>query len=81
MSLVTESSYYRLILKEGMEKGREEGMIQGAQRLLLHQGEIRFGPPEPNVRAAIEAIQDVDRLERLSERLLSVSTWSELLGV
>jgi hypothetical protein len=28
----------------------------------------------------IEAIQDVDRLEQLSERLLVVSSWAELLA-
>jgi len=80
MNIVSESSYYHLLVEEGMKKGKIEGKIEEAQRLILRLGESRFGPPEEEVRAAIEAIQDVDRLEQLSERLLVRSSWAALLA-
>ncbi len=67
-----ESSTYQYILDEG----REEGM----QRVLLRQGAVKFGSPGPDVEAAIRAIHDLPRLERMGERLLTVSTWQDLLA-
>jgi hypothetical protein len=85
-----ESAIYQLILREGREEGlnegRNEGLIEGrvgeARRLLLRQGGIRFGPPDEATRAAVEAIRDLDRLERMSDRILdtSIHDWNGLLG-
>lgn len=84
VNITTASSYYRIAVEEGMEKGMEKGLKEGkskeAQRLILRLGKISFGPPEENVRLAFEAIQEVDRLEQLSERLLVAGSWSEMLG-
>jgi hypothetical protein len=66
-------------MKEGIKEGRIQGKIEEARRTPLRLGGKRFGAPPENVHAAIEAIQDVDRLEQLSERLLVVSTWAELI--
>jgi predicted transposase YdaD len=81
VSILKESSYYQLLVEEGMKEGVKKGRIEEAQSLILRQGQIRFGSPDAEVRAAIEAIQDVERLEQLSERLLIVSSWAELLSV
>jgi hypothetical protein len=62
-----ESSTYQAILEEGM------------QRVLLVQGRKKLGEPDESTRRALLAITDLDRLDRLSERLLEVSTWQELL--
>jgi predicted transposase YdaD len=72
-----ESTTYQKILREG----RNEGRITEAQRLLLLQGEIRFGVPEARTRSAIEAIQDIERLERMSKRILDadIHDWDGLL--
>jgi predicted transposase YdaD len=70
-----ESSAYQLILEEG----REEGRVQGIQRALLYQGRKKFGEPEEATRRTLLGITDLDRLDRLSERLLDVSSWQELL--
>ena len=45
------------------------------------QGEIRFGVPEARTRSAIEAIQDIERLERMSKRILDaeIHDWDGLL--
>ena len=58
----------------------EEGIAQGERRLLLLFGESRFGPPDEDTRSKLEAITDADTLERLARRLMTVSSWSELLA-
>jgi predicted transposase YdaD len=67
-----ESVTYQKILK----KGRAEE----AKRILKRQGSKRFGKPEPLIEAAIDAIADLDRLEQLSDRVLEVAGWEELLA-
>ena len=71
-----ESSFYQGILEEG----RVEGALLEAAKLLLRSGRARFGLPNKETVAAIEAIRDLNRLEQLHERLLAVSTWQELLA-
>jgi hypothetical protein len=67
-----ESATYQLMAAEAM--GEE------ARRFLLLLGEDRFGPPDAPTAAALNAITDVDRLERLGVRLLHVASWQELLA-
>jgi predicted transposase YdaD len=71
-----ESATYQAILAEG----RAEGRAEEAKRLLLHLGGKRFGPPSAQTRAALEGIDSVERLEQLTEYLLEVSGWDELLA-
>jgi len=84
-----ESSTYQVILREGMAKGIQQGREQGLQegavgevhRLLWLAGESRFkSPPPPDVRSALEGINDVGRLEQLVIRVFSVANWAELLN-
>jgi hypothetical protein len=75
-----ESSTYQAILDEGREEGREEGALREARKLLLRQGRRKFGAPEPAIEATVQAITDLDRLERMSDRLLDVMTWQDLLA-
>ena len=72
MSWLEESSTYQMLL--------DRGRIDEARRLLLLQGEIRFGPPDGPVRTAIDSLGDLEQLERLSRRLLATTSWSELLA-
>jgi predicted transposase YdaD len=85
-----ESTTYQAILREGREEGliegRNEGLIEGrvgeAQRMLLMLGEARFGKPDEASRGTIEAIHDVERLERMTKRVLdtSIPNWNGLLS-
>jgi len=81
-----ESTTYQAILQEGREvgliEGREVGRLGEAQRLLLLQGEVRFGTPDAAIRGAIEAIHDLDRLERIGRRVVdpNVQNWEDLLS-
>jgi len=67
-----ESVTYQKILK----KGRAEE----AKRILKRLGSRRFGKPDALIEAAIDAIADLDRLEQLSDRVLEVTGWEELLA-
>ena len=71
-----ESATYQAIIEEG----RVEGRVEEARAILLRQGTKRFGPPTPQTQAALDAITAIDRLELLSERLLDVENWDELLA-
>jgi hypothetical protein len=66
-----ESDTYLAIMDEGREAE--------AKKLILLMGQERFGPPEDAVRTRLQAITNMDRLERLGVQLLRVSSWQELL--
>jgi predicted transposase YdaD len=80
MNLLKDSSFYQVLLEEGMEKGERQGRIREARETLFRQGRIRFGRLPRVTRAAIEAIDDLERLEHLSERLLTATGWADLLA-
>ena len=63
-----------------LEEGREEGRVEELHRMILRQGRRRFGEPDEAVRQQIEAIRDIVVLEDLSERLVIVSSWDELMA-
>jgi hypothetical protein len=74
-----DSVTYQAIVEEGIEKGIARG-VQALQNLLLHLGLKNLGPADESVERAIRAIKDLDRLNRMGDRLLDVSTWQELLS-
>lgn len=78
-----ESVTYQAIIEEGMAKGMAQGIARGelrhAQKILLRQGEERFGRPSAAVKAAIEKTTNLKKLDQLSLRLLKVRSWSQLL--
>ena len=53
--------------------------MDGARRLLLRLGTRKLGPPDANVAASLERIDDLNVLERLSDDLLTAASWSDLL--
>ena len=67
-----ESDTYQAIL--------DEGHARGVQATLLRQGRKRFGEPDEATRQALLAITDPERLDLLTERLLDVTSWQELLA-
>ncbi len=71
-----ESSAFELF----EEKGRVEGMIQDRHRVLLQLGRKTLGPPDAATEAAVRAIRDFDRLERLTDAVLTTSSWQEFLA-
>ena len=76
-------------LLEGVQNRKEsvtyqkilsEGRAEGAKRILKRLGSKRLGKPEPRIEAEIDAIADLEKLEQLSDRVLEVTDWEELLA-
>jgi predicted transposase YdaD len=64
---------------KGKAEGEAKGRLESARLAVLRLGRKKFGPPAEDVRAAIDAINDVDQLGSLLDRVLDVSSWHELL--
>ena len=84
-----ESSTYQWILgqgeqigtikgkAEGIEVGKEEGMIEEAQNVLIELGGMFYGNPTLETIAKIEAITSYELLKSLRKGLLSAKNWEE----
>ena len=67
-----ESSTYQWILSQGA--------IAELKKVLLRVGRQRFGEADAATQASrIQAIDDLERLERMSDRLILAGGWQELL--
>jgi hypothetical protein len=66
-----ESTTYQAIVRKGR--------ISEARQFVLRLGRKRFGSPDDATEAALNAIEDVEKLEELGERILDVGSWEELL--
>lgn len=66
-----ESDTYLAIIDEGRETE--------AKKIILQLGRKRFAPPDESVTTRLSAITDLDRLERLIDRLLEATGWDDLL--
>ena len=71
-----ESVTYQKILRDG----RARDCAEEAKRILKRLGSKRFGKPEPRIEAEIDAIADLEKLEQLTDRVLEVTAWEELLA-
>ena len=67
-------------IERGMERGIEKGMGKGLQSSLLRLGGRGFGRPSDDIENQIRSIQDLARLEMLTDRILDVDSWEELLS-
>jgi hypothetical protein len=69
-----ESTTYQATLAEGEARGRAEE----ARRFLLRLGTRRFGAPAAEIGAAVEALDDPERIEQSGDCLLEVASGEEL---
>ena len=63
--------------QEGLQEGRQEGRQEGQVHLLLKLLTVRFGELSPETTARVQAA-DEQTLERLSERVITASTLSDV---
>jgi predicted transposase YdaD len=75
-----DSVTYQAIVAEGIAEGIAKGRAEGARKMLLLVGKEHLGRPDEATRAALKAIDDVDRLEQLGEHVLKVESWQQLLA-
>ncbi|MCI0456620.1 MAG: hypothetical protein L0Z62_06530, partial [Gemmataceae bacterium] len=66
-----ESDTYLMILDEGKEKQ--------AKTAILLFGEERFGPPDDSIKAQVERVTDLERLNRMIRRSATAAGWQEIL--
>jgi hypothetical protein len=52
-----------------------------ARKMLLLTGRKRCGAPSAKVRATVDSLTDVQKLEEFALRLFEVNSWRELLGL
>jgi len=76
---IEESSVYQDIFAKGEAMGEAKGRAEEARLAILRLGWKRFGEPDEGVRTTIDAIDDIDHLNSLLDRILDVSSWDELL--
>ena len=67
-----ESTTYQAIIRKGR--------LSEVRQILLRQGQKLFGPVDDTTVVALNAIDDVRKLEDLTERILDVGGWQELLA-
>lgn len=75
-----DSKTYREPILAGEARGEVRGRVMEARRFLVRFAERSLGPAPATAQATLEAIDDVDRLERMADRLPGVKTWDELLA-
>jgi predicted transposase YdaD len=66
-----ESTTYQAIVRKSR--------LAEARQILFRLGRKRFGADDESTMAALNAIEDVQRLEELTERVYDVGSWQELL--
>jgi hypothetical protein len=67
-----ESITYQMIL--------DEGRVEVLQEVILSQGRKRFGPPDEAMIVTLTAIEDLERMELLAQRVFDAKSWQELLA-
>jgi hypothetical protein len=57
----------------------QERRLNGIRRIVLDLGTEKFGPPDAEIQRRLRHLHDVQAVEALPRRTLSVSNWRELL--
>jgi hypothetical protein len=82
-TILQDSETVQELLEEGEARGIARGLERAktrARALLMKQARKRFGGSDAGAEAALNAIDDLDRLDRMAEALLDVTSWAELLA-
>jgi hypothetical protein len=75
-----DSVTYQAILAEGREEGREEGRAESVHDLLLEYGTVRFGPPQVQIRAALDDVAQTLIPRGAALRMASATSWADLVA-
>jgi hypothetical protein len=69
--VMQESDTYLMIV--------DEGQVKYAKKAVLVAGEERLGAPDASVKARLEGITDLERVDRMFHRAFKAATWDEIL--
>jgi hypothetical protein len=75
-----ESVTYQANLEKGALLGEARCRREEALRFIRRLGQRQLGPLDAAAENALAAITDPDHLERIADRLLEVSGWTDLLA-
>jgi hypothetical protein len=79
-----ESATYQAILAEGRAEGEARGVARGrveeARRLVQLLGNRRFGDQDETAARELARLNELERIERMTARLLEATSWEDLLG-
>jgi predicted transposase YdaD len=75
--ILSESWVYQEIAEQGVEKGREEGRIQGQREMLLMLVQLRFPELEALAKQQTDGITDPELLPTVNFKLLAAQTIEE----
>ena len=71
--------------QEGKQEGRQEGFLDGAllraRKHLRSAAQPRLGAPAESVSASIEKLSDLDRIDRMIDRIEAAASWEDLLAI
>jgi hypothetical protein len=67
--------------QRNFEEGRREGRLEGARRMLVRLGTKCLGPPTEAEINTLSTITDLERLERMMDRLVTPANWRVLLNI
>jgi hypothetical protein len=70
-----ESDTYLAILDEGQERG----VLKGVKKAVLLVGEKRLGAPDESIKAHLNLITDLERLDRMIRQAVTAASWQEIL--
>jgi hypothetical protein len=76
----TLGSEVKAINKTNFEKAMEKGLQEGIKNTILQIGRERLGNPGPETEKRIHSIDDRAKLDEITQRILHVKTWDELMG-
>jgi hypothetical protein len=68
---VEDSTTYQYII--------EQGAIAEVRKLVLRKGATKLGAPTKRVKAAVQELEDLPRLERLLDSLDTATSWNDVL--
>lgn len=80
MAVLRESPWYQEILTEGEQRGREQGLQQGARRQLMRVLQLRFGEIPQALQARLEG-ESLEQLESLMDAAIAVSSLDEFINI
>jgi hypothetical protein len=78
--ILKDSSFCPVLKKWAAEVRERHGELKEVRKILIRLGRVRFGRLDKATRATLEAIDDLERLETLSERVLTATSWADLLA-
>ncbi len=62
-----------------LEEGEAKGAARQTRKMIVKYGKKALGEPDQMIIASLDSISDVERLERIYDRIDEAKSWAELL--